>query len=832
MMRTSAVVWDRTESEATLHRNLKDIKDEDAAFRSHISPLLIKFRDETMERTYQTSLRAHAASYEMTAVQALCSFSMLSIWTLFVLRETRDAVSVALRFAGNSTDVTTNDRRTHMRMGKSACFGPCLSIGDLLTLGLLIATKYATNRSKVMGSTLRFCFMSLCVGLIILFFCWTAITGDLYAGPMRPFAWNALVSSVFRDCRAEKDDPFPASSPNSGLFESRDVVANLVDRYEHDNERCLYNDDGQDVVWGVDDTYEMCAASSYQNMFVAYGYVAANNKISVAMIAMISIYVAIEFVLGEYFHISCYDLVMVWLILINVTYFYVPEQYATATVVDLGLATLPLAVLVRENALSTRRQFYSSWQRTILLEEETAKLSIDSFKMNTELLSAEKRFELLTKVPDVVNQVDERYDAMSATSSKLVNSEQWTLSAKVAGALQRNQDFCSRIDNMWQIDINEISNVRRVKRGAFFDNFRGKYHDKDVMIKRPVLAPEDDDATIDKKLVHFAVEIEVVSGLNHRNVMAMAGACWKDQLFLVLEYPRGGVLAQVTREDPSYVQHHWHNILLDVANGLNFLQSHHRICHRNISMDSIFVHFNGLFIIGELHDCIQYASDGELTSDVPSRHVFDAMHVNELFHVAPEVLRGTTVGTLERDGTCDSYSFGMLAVALCISPSSLRNFVEIAHLNRANQTDLSANLSSSRMGVGESKASDIDGVESTTSDQPSNAGKSNPQPTGFILPSDAVSVDFLIRGWRPQADQMFDGTDGRYSMHEVKRPVVEMVERCWSQNASERPTCAELVRGMYILIGQLQQIISTTEIKRTSSSNSSGYFMSVPVPVD
>jgi serine/threonine protein kinase len=788
MTRTSAVVSDQTESEAVLHRNRNDGDDEDAAFRSHVSPLLMKFRDENMERTYQASLRAHRDSQTTTAMQALVALSLVVLWAVFVLTEFLEPQSEVNRIAGN----TTKTPRTTMLMGKTACFGPCLSVIDIAGFGLIAAYKYVANHIEVMGSTLRFFSIVLSVGFPIFWISWMTITKNLKRG--QPFVWNAHLASLFRDGRSQSDDPYPRNSPYDGLTESSKVIANLIDRYDHENGRCMYDDGDGAMDSGGEESFEACAASSYQTMFVAYSITTANNKIITGTVAMLSIFLAINLALGKVLYFGTSDIVIGYLLLISQLYSYAPWQYAHHTLMDSTVYGFALYLMVRENESTTRRQFYSSWQRALLLEEETAKLSIDSLKMNTALLSAERRFELLTKARDVVDTPD----ATVATSSKLLNSEQWALSANLNDALLRRKDF-GGLDHVWQVDFNEISGVRRLKSGSAFDTFRGKYRDEDVMIKRPAAAPDDSDSVLDKKIARFGIEMELLSALNHRNVVAMIGASWEDQLCLVLEYPRCGLLAQVVREEPAYLQQHWHEILLDVANGLSFLQSHHRICHRNISPGCIFVQFNGLYSIGELHDCVQYPSNGaELTVDQPSC-AFNGDHINDLFHVAPEVHRGTTKGVFEADSTCDSYSFGMLALALCISPSSLRDAIEGAHAQRPNES-----------------GSDDDGLESKT-----EAAEDSEGPTFVVddadaalklrlgessgLPNDQVSVDFVVHGWRPRTSSLFSARSDGLPLRGMEERVVNLIKLCWSHDASRRPVCAELVREMHQLIAELKE---------------------------
>ena len=64
----------RGESRPDLPQSSREEKNEDAAFRCQISLLSLKFRDNSVERTFQASFRAHMDSTVTTARQTLLAF--------------------------------------------------------------------------------------------------------------------------------------------------------------------------------------------------------------------------------------------------------------------------------------------------------------------------------------------------------------------------------------------------------------------------------------------------------------------------------------------------------------------------------------------------------------------------------------------------------------------------------------------------------------------------------------------------------------------------------------------------------------------------------------
>ena len=662
----------RGESRPDLPQSSREEKNEDAAFRCQISLLSLKFRDNSVERTFQASFRAHMDSTVTTARQTLLAFVLFGVVSAPVIQNLK---RIGAQFLYDYSD---NVRR------KGLCIGSCFTILDVSGMLLLVVYKYISNYNRVMQSSHRFLLFIVAFGLLASYFIHALLSG-MYADTSF-IVQKRDISILMRDARPHEVDF--VHDKNLHFLNNLPMLAMLLDELLYYMDICLeqYSDDGVDTTINSPEEVdtESCTAAIHQTTFMAYGVVGMHNKVLENIFLLLLIYFATEFILGGHFYPSYTEVAIIFLLISNILFFSTPRQHALITLLELMcFIIIPLCLIVRETSYSSRRQFFSSWQRNLLLEEEAANLSVDSSKTNTALESAKKRFELLTKAPDEVTTFDDSKSPISAHDmSKSVVSEQWTLDSKFGDALARNKYFGAKMDHAFHIDVSKISDLHHlVKCDPSFKIFQGKFEDSEVMVKRLNISPTDDNSMVDTKMARFSAEMNLFGTLNHRNVVAMIGANWKDHLCIVLECPHLGLLCDVVKNDPSYLKKRWHDILHDVANGMHYLQSHHRICHTNISMSCIFVDQNGLYSIGELQDSVQYLGDGE--SHFPGgngAHNIDAAHINDLLHVAPEV---HVMGRVS--STCDSFSFGMLAVALCVAPTSLRDFIEKMHAEHLDE---------------------------------------------------------------------------------------------------------------------------------------------------
>jgi serine/threonine protein kinase len=157
-------------------------------------------------------------------------------------------------------------------------------------------------------------------------------------------------------------------------------------------------------------------------------------------------------------------------------------------------------------------------------------------------------------------------------------------------------------------------------------------------------------------------EFWMVSGLDHRNIVALLGYCIeKDELFLVYEFMENGSLHQhlhgVKRDySTEYTRHFldWHErmqVAIDVAQGLEYLHNHAKptLVHRDIKSTSI--------LLGAgLHAKIaQFAISKTMTPDMPT---FDGIvgtvgYIDPIYYITGEV-----------SAKSDVYSYGVVLLEL------------------------------------------------------------------------------------------------------------------------------------------------------------------------
>ena len=192
-------------------------------------------------------------------------------------------------------------------------------------------------------------------------------------------------------------------------------------------------------------------------------------------------------------------------------------------------------------------------------------------------------------------------------------------------------------------------------------------------------------------------------------------------------------------------------------------------------MSCIFVDQNGLYSIGELQDSVQYLGDGE--SHFPGgngAHNIDAAHINDLLHVAPEV---HVMGRVS--STCDSFSFGMLAVALCVAPTSLRDFIEKMHAEHLEECP----------------------EESTIDEEVSRLSISK----NSRMLSDTVSVNFLGQGWRPPISPILKQQDCNLHLSDLTETILDLITGCWNQDPTKRPACSKILRVAHVLVEKFKR---------------------------
>ncbi|EQC37229.1 TKL protein kinase [Saprolegnia diclina VS20] len=200
-----------------------------------------------------------------------------------------------------------------------------------------------------------------------------------------------------------------------------------------------------------------------------------------------------------------------------------------------------------------------------------------------------------------------------------------------------------------RIDYQEVQEIQLISRGGFGEVWSGIYLGRPVAIKR--LLPEKrtwDDA------MNFAMEIKMMTRLNHPKIVEFIGAAWSNALSIqaICEYMNCGDLKSLldrssTKNDANGTVLTWANIKLhlaiDVADALVYLHSlNPKFIHRDLKSRNILID----------------AENGAKLSDFGisrNRNLEDTMTagVGTCRWMAPEVIQGA-----HYDEAVDIYSFG------------------------------------------------------------------------------------------------------------------------------------------------------------------------------
>ena len=159
------------------------------------------------------------------------------------------------------------------------------------------------------------------------------------------------------------------------------------------------------------------------------------------------------------------------------------------------------------------------------------------------------------------------------------------------GPIKMNQEM----KNLWQIDLNEVRQIKMVGKGQYGTVHRSEWRGKAVALK---LLKNDQKSVTSEAMEEFESEVNIMLNMRHPNVLMFLGASTtKPHLAIITEYMDQGSLFGVFHpgsgaKAPDYFRT-WNNrikIATDVALGMNYLHSSSpMIVHRDLKTPNCLV---------------------------------------------------------------------------------------------------------------------------------------------------------------------------------------------------------------------------------------------------
>ncbi|CAH8874165.1 unnamed protein product [Trichobilharzia szidati] len=182
------------------------------------------------------------------------------------------------------------------------------------------------------------------------------------------------------------------------------------------------------------------------------------------------------------------------------------------------------------------------------------------------------------------------------------------------------------------IPASELVQQQFIGSGAFGKVYRGLWRGQDIALKMFDLATSQ----VDNEALHLC-------RLSHRNIVKFYGICRLDNSnfpALVMEYAYGGSLSMVLSQRPSLGPLILLDWALQIANGMAYLHSDARICHRDLKSSNILIRepIKRPFSTNELQGCTLLITDFGMACR-SSQLAPQQSKLGTVAYAAPEVCR-------------------------------------------------------------------------------------------------------------------------------------------------------------------------------------------------
>ena len=290
------------------------------------------------------------------------------------------------------------------------------------------------------------------------------------------------------------------------------------------------------------------------------------------------------------------------------------------------------------------------------------------------------------------------------------------------------------------IAATNLQNEGVLGKGSFGEVYKSKYRGEYVAVKTL--------HEIDKlKLDRFQEEIILMSDLHHMNIVQLIGACWeKDLMALVMEYCSKGMSSQVVDAEGDHFS--WDDPLLkwcmDTAramrylHGVTYVDSKTNIdvagiMHRDLKPDNCLITETYMVKVADFGEARALKEDD-----------YTMTQVGTPLYIAPEIVRGDNYGL-----NADVFSFGLTVLAWGLKgKESLIAFL-FGALMRERGSNQHHRAERPRQRVGR------------------------------------VTHALINKGWRPKIKFLEEMG--------IPHTLIELIAQCLLEDASSRPTFAEVL---------------------------------------
>lgn len=153
----------------------------------------------------------------------------------------------------------------------------------------------------------------------------------------------------------------------------------------------------------------------------------------------------------------------------------------------------------------------------------------------------------VNRTQNLVSELKENLQLLkeyNANEKKLIEAQIVEFKREFAEGKQQQGSTNSDLNKVL-ISASERESEEVIGKGAFGENFRGKYHGQEVAVKTLISVDHE-------SLTHFRKEILLMADLHHANIVVLVGACWEESLMaLVMEYCEKGMSSSVLKREGS-----------------------------------------------------------------------------------------------------------------------------------------------------------------------------------------------------------------------------------------------------------------------------------------
>jgi len=226
----------------------------------------------------------------------------------------------------------------------------------------------------------------------------------------------------------------------------------------------------------------------------------------------------------------------------------------------------------------------------------------------------------------------------------------------------------NQLKNVGFVRWNDVHLTDKIGQGGFGVVYKGTWKNQVVAVKKLFC-----DDMEEREYENFQMEIELMSKLNHKNILSFLGAALETTSFLITEYMDRGNLSDVLTAQPNISLKLKVQMALDAAQGIFYLHSQNPIIvHRDLKSLNLLV--NNEYTVKVADFGLSKATTGKSLNS----------KVGSLNWCAPEIL----LKRMPYTPKSDVYSFGMVLYELVTHHPPFQGFNPLQVVRAIDQGEL------------------------------------------------------------------------------------------------------------------------------------------------